>query len=424
MTRSLIPILCGLLLSLTVPRHLAGQEADQKTEDWQRRLEMLRALPYLDLTEAGIDEADTGVVFFDPGRAHSGYNLYVSRRSGYVHLMAMDGQVVHRWDSSGFAARGGYHHVHLLENGDLYIIRENNQLYRVDWNSDLIWAKKFRAHHDIAVLPDDSFYVITRRIEDHQGLRVFFDIILHLDKDGSEVNRWSTYTHLDEIRETLDDRLFLDSILDSIRTGVPTVGGMWTDLRKAIRRPNRNKLDYFHLNTVSIIPSTHLEAWDPRFQKGNLLVCFRNVNQIAILERGTYRILWSWGAGELQWPHQPTLLENGHILIFDNGVDREYSRVIELDPLTEEIVWEYKADPPGSFYTSGGGSAQRFPNGNTLICETNKGRAFEIDRSGAVVWMWLNPMTWRDRRETVYRMTRFSEKMVEPLLNNGEKTHD
>ena len=96
--------------------------------------------------------------------------------------------------------------------------------------------------------------------------------------------------------------------------------------------------------------------------------------------------LWEWGQGQLEKPHHPTLLENGNVLIFDNGNQRKYTRVVELNPVNRHIVWEYKADPPESFYTSFGGSNQRLPNGNTLIVETGKGRAFEVTKEGEVVW--------------------------------------
>jgi hypothetical protein len=174
------------------------------------------------------------------------------------------------------------------------------------------------------------------------------------------------------------------------------------------------------MNTVSLIPATPLEERDRRFQEGNLLVCFRNVDQIAVLEKDSYRVLWAWGEGELEWPHHPTMLPNGHILIFDNGVKRKYSRVVELDPIAESIVWEYVAEPPEDFYSFAGGSAQRLPNGNTLICESDNGHIFEVTREGEVVWTWLNPATrqWRrdGHRESVYRMLRLPSSAVDRLL--------
>jgi outer membrane protein assembly factor BamB len=176
------------------------------------------------------------------------------------------------------------------------------------------------------------------------------------------------------------------------------------------------RYDQFHLNTISIIPETPIGKIDQRFAAGNMLVCFRNVNQIAVLAGDTGDVLWVWGEGELEWPHHPTVVPSGNILIFDNGTRRKYSRVIELNPLTEEIEWQYVGDPPGSFFTPEKGSCQRLPNGNTLICEGDMGRCFEVTASGEIVWEWYNPAFMGRHRVQIYRMTRLAPDLVEPLL--------
>jgi len=421
MNRAVMIILCGGFLAAIGAAVQADHESQPKPEDWDRRLEMLQSVPYLAVSSTEISETDSGVVFHNPDLSWPGYHLYISRRSGVVHLMDMSGRDVHRWDCSQFASKGGYHHAHLTGEGKLYVIRENVSLFCVGWLSNLIWQEKFKAHHDIAFLDDGSFYTLHRKLRGYRDLKIYFDVILHLDEDGEEINRWCTYQHLDQIKEALDTRLFVDTILDSIKAGGRPRGGITSDIKKAMGRSGNKKIDHFHLNTVQVLPATPLGERDHRFAAGNLLVCFRNVNQIAVLEQGTYRILWSWGADELEWPHQPTLLPTGRILIFDNGVEREHSRVIELEPLTGEIIWGYTAPTPEDFYTSGGGSAQRLPNRNTLICETNQGRVFEISPEGEVVWLWHNPASWRDRRETVYRMERLPPEMVEPMLEKKRR---
>ena len=179
--------------------------------------------------------------------------------------------------------------------------------------------------------------------------------------------------------------------------------------------PGAAAFDYLHPNTVTFLPRTPLGDIDERFRAGNLLVCFRNVNLVAILDQDHLRVVWSW-QGRLERPHHPPMLENGHILIFDNGVVRGYSSVVELDPLRGEVVWEYQGDPPESFYSKTKGSAQRLPNGNTLICEGAPGRVFEVTRDGEVVWEWLNPLVRDDHRGSVYRMSRIAPELVHPFL--------
>lgn len=408
-------IFLGLALLFISMDVLAGEEISKKPADWERQLETLRSVPYLAFSESVAAESDTGVVLHDTEKAWWGYNFYCTRSSGVAFLLDMKGQVVQRWTYPPKKGAGSDHAL-LLENGDLMVIKNHQSLLRLDWNSNRIWERRLKAHHDLALAADGTYYVIVRDYEAYRGMRVWFDVILHLTADGEELDRWHTFEHLAELRDALDTRSFLDTVLDSALGGRPEEGKQWTDVQEAVAH-GRYNFDYFHLNTIGLLPATPLGEGDPRFRAGNLLVCFRNVNQIAVLERNTYRLLWAWGEGELQWPHHPTMLENGHILLFDNGVNREYSRLVELDPGSGAIVWEYLAEFPEDFYSQARGSAQRLLNGNTLITESDRGRVFEVTPEGEIVWMWLNPASRRGHRETVYRMIRLSKKAVEPLLS-------
>jgi hypothetical protein len=292
---------------------------------------------------------------------------------------------------------------------------------RLDWNSNLIWRSDVGAHHEITPLPDTTFLVVARELHTHRRLRVRFPAIVRIDNRGEEVARWSTYDHLEEIKQTFDQRSFIDTILDSLieegidpETWEPLTARAESAKAEIDARPLR--YDQFHLNTISIIPSNPVGEADGRFEAGNMLICFRNVNQIAVLSGDTGEIMWVWGEGELEWPHHPTMVESGNILIFDNGTRRKYTRIIELNPLSEEIEWEYVGDPPESFFTPEKGSSQRLPNGNTLICEGDKGRCFEVTRGGEIVWEWYNPAMRGKHRVQVYRMMRLAPEVVEPLL--------
>jgi hypothetical protein len=394
---------------------LAANDDQQKPEDWQRRLEMLRSVPYVDVSTEKVDVGDTGVVVYDADRACPGYNFYCPRRKGSAFLLDMDGRIIHRWTYRPTVDD----HAVMLENGDLAVVIKHAAVLRIDWDSQEIWRSKLAAHHDIVQAEDGSFYTIVREMKNHRGLRVWFDAIVHLTTDGKELERWSTYDHLEELKTVLDTRPFLDTVLDSVldrrRAGEDSLEAMEAAARQY------DALDYFHINTVSLLPGNPLEKGDGRFARGNLLLCFRNIDQIAILSRDTDRIVWFWGAGELEWPHHPTMLDDGHILLFDNGIRRRSSRVIEVDPASGEVVWAYRAAPGERFYSGFRGSAQRLPNGNTLICESDEGRVFEITPEGQTVWTWLNPDIRGQHRRSLYRWTRLPESRVNRLLSGEGK---
>jgi len=111
------------------------------------------------------------------------------------------------------------------------------------------------------------------------------------------------------------------------------------------------------------------------------------------------------------------MLENGNILIFDNGTYRGHSIIREIDPVARESVWEY-ADPENFFSPFRAGN-QRLSNGNTFICECDAGRLFEVTPEGEVVWDFFNPFVGEGPHhlgKRMHRAVRYSEEEVEPLL--------
>jgi integrase len=177
-------------------------------------------------------------------------------------------------------------------------------------------------------------------------------------------------------------------------------------------------VDLIHANTVESVRWPHLVDSDPIYATGNVIWTSRRQNIVAIVDWESNRLLWSWGQDELLGPHEGRVLASGNILIFDNGTKRTGSRVIEVDPMSREIVWEYRGKSPQDFFTSGRGGAERLANGNTLITESAKGQAFEVTPEGEQVWIFLTPhLTREDHRLTFRRMRHFSRGSIDRILS-------
>jgi hypothetical protein len=154
------------------------------------------------------------------------------------------------------------------------------------------------------------------------------------------------------------------------------------DPKTEIICPLDHRLEWSHCNSISLSP------------KGDWLLSFRRINLVAEVSARTGKFKWKLANGIATHQHDVRYVGDNRITIFDNGVHRkgvEYSRAIEIDAKSKEIVWEYQDNPPFSFYTVMGGGVEVLPNGNVLICETAKGHFFEVTRDKKVVWEYINP---------------------------------
>lgn len=364
---------------------------------------LLAALPYL----AGHDPAPrkTSVVQALPGLPARGYNLYSSGHGPEAFLVDMEGRVVHRWSlpaeqawpdlvgSPHLSTLQYWRRVELLPNGDLLAIFEGYGLIRIDWSSRLLWAHRGGNHHHMGVAPDGRIFVLARRGRkfkepDQPERMVIEDTVQVLTNEGVQLEEIS----IPACFENSDYAGVLENT-----------------------RPNG---DVFHTNTLWILDgrgSSRLAA----FRAGNLLISIREINTIAILDPVQRKVVWSM-TGMWSRQHEPTILENGNILIFDNMPNRGRSRVIEIDPLTQEIVWSYGSEERNQrLFSATSGTAQRLPNGNTLIAESERGRAIEVTPDGAVVWEFMNPQRVKggDLIAVLFAMTRLGEDFpIEELL--------
>ncbi|MGN1039015.1 MAG: thioredoxin, partial [Mailhella sp.] len=102
------------------------------------------------------------------------------------------------------------------------------------------------------------------------------------------------------------------------------------------------------------------------------------------------------------------------------AAQRDYTRVLEFDPTTLKIVWQYTPHEAGfvvpldasRFYSPFISSAQRLPNGNTLITEGSDGRLIEVTADHEIVWEFINPYKDGRNMNMVYRSYRVPYEWV------------
>jgi len=300
--------------------------------------------------------------------------------------MDMEGNILHEWSLSikkvwpeGFdfkveeLNKHYWRRTYLFENGDILAIFNEIGIIKIDKDSNLIWANKCRAHHDLYINDDGTIYTLTQK--------------------PKILNRGPKLTG-----EIGDNFITILSCNGEIIRNV-SLFKCFQNSNYSVYLESNDFGDIFHTNTIELIDSSIKEA-TAIFKKGLFLVSIRSFHTIALVDLDNEKVTWAL-SGMWKWQHQPTLLKNGNILIFDNRRTNNLSNVIEFNPITQEVVWAYKGDAQNRFYSRLSGSNQRLSNGNTLITESDGGRAFEVTSENEIVWEFNNPYQAGENKELV-----------------------
>lgn len=358
-------------------------------------LKKLSSLGYVVWTPITPEDLDkSGVTKYNPQLACDGVNLYYSENKKGGYIFDMTGVVLHSFvDKRPLRREKNWQFIEPYQDDEFLVIIQTKEIFRIDWNSNIKKRYTGPFHHDIAVTDDGSFYTLMHDKVDFPELcttePIRNDWLVLISKNG-KIEKKASFAKM-----IMENKVLFDVVRNQ---------------KKKLYDFGKDAWDIFHTNSVELINRDVFAGDSKLFKKGDILCCIRSQNLIVVIDVEKEKIIWYWGLDDISLPHHASLLENGNILLVDNGVSRRYTRVVEVNPATKKIEWEYKADPLESFYTKTRGSAQRLPNGNTLIAESEKGHVFEITHDGTIVWEFYN---WENdpinkKRATIYRMMRIT----------------
>jgi len=301
---------------------------------------------------------------------------------GPLRLFLVDARGRYRWyhfgDDSVKAGAGA--ELQQVEGGLLQAAGGPDMI--LGWDGKPLWEAPFSSHHDLQLSPWDP------------------DRLFYL---GVSSKNCATPEHtVVEFDRALSEQVWEWRICEHYIPPDPYDG--WS-----------------HVNTVAFFPD----------EAGKLLLSVRNQDVLLRVDRDSGDIDWVLGwDGDFEMApedlflrqHAPEFLENGEILLFDNGLEqdeadrkgddpakvRPVSRVIQLaltfhgdgSPDAARVTWEY-LDP--ALFAFARSEADRLPNGNTLITYSqlapgNDSMLREVTLERDVVWELRTPPQWSTYR--------------------------
>jgi hypothetical protein len=413
----------------------------------------------------------TGTTIYDPAHAWSGFTVLSPLGTQAVLVIDMNGNIVKRWEGYNNSAGGparvlpggvviaaiGARAPHLeslgivqrdFEGKVTWEFGHNLQVQAAD--GTMVWA--LRQHHDWQREDFPAGYFspgatpaatgaktlilthISRILPEVADVTLEDDRLIEVTPQGKIVWEWTAGDHIAELGFSAAARAAI----------------------KASPGPNaaRTGFDWLHVNSATYLGPNHwFDEGDQRFAPENVLISSRQASLLAIVARNG-SIVWHLGPdfsqskelqaiGQIIGQHHAHLIPKGlpgagNLLVFDNGgasgygftnpiapkgmdaLVRPNSRILEINPVTLELVWSYQA--PGKFYASNISGAQRLQNGDTLIEEGPDGRIFEVTREGRIDWEYLYPLfSGPQSSNAVYRAYRLPYSWIPQLPHPDEK---
>ncbi|MEM7203630.1 MAG: arylsulfotransferase family protein [Planctomycetota bacterium] len=362
----------------------------------------LANVPYLSGTEVAPESQET-VLFVDPDAAQPGVNLVVSGHAPEAVLTDLKGQVLHKWGRAledvwpgplGFdewdVHKQFWRHAYLYPNGDLLAVFEGIGIVKLDAQSEVLWHQKIRTHHDTWVEPDGRIFTLTRKSV--------------LEPPES----WRTWP-LEVRRRVIEDYVTVLSPDGEVEQSVSVVECLLNSRFSGLLNLLRERAgDLLHANAIEVMDGRFADR-HPLYAKGQVLVSLPTLSTLAVLNLEAKTVVWA-ATGLCCYQHDPSVLDDGSIMVFDNLGDGARSRVLVFDPRTEHVSWEFKSTPEREFASKILGAVQRLGNGNALITESTAGRAFEVTPELDVVWDYQSPYRAGDDGDLVaslFHVTRF-----------------
>lgn len=403
----------------------------------------------LSLLTTSLKSQNTVGTTLNTAESYNGYSLITPSTEttpSTTYLINNCGEVVNSWQSD-FPGQGL---DYLLEDGSLYrgctedlstliYAGKSGRIERYDWEGNLIWAytfsdTDFTYHHDFYPMNNGNLLVlIAERRTQAEAIQngrdpnqipeneLYTERIIEVEPIGSdEINivwEWDLWDHLIQDFDSTKDNFGVVSenpqLLNINFVGLSNGAADWTHVNSMDYNEDLDQivLGSRSLSEFYIIDHSTTTAQAAGSTGGNSNMggdfLYRWGNPQAY-DLGTTNDQDLFGQHAVHWVPDD-LPDAGNIMIFNNGVGRNFTTVdqitppllpdgtydrIENEPYGPEnanIIYQDPVDPT-NFFVPFLSSAYQLPNGNYLLDRGPVGQVIEVTPGSEIVWEYISPV--------------------------------
>lgn len=267
-------------------------------------------------------------------------------------------------------------------------------LMEMDWNGKILRQYSNPGmHHDFRKLENGNYIVLG-----WEKIPADFQKKIKGGPSGTEINGNIMYGDtIFEVNPDTKEIVWTWSAMKHMDPHIEVIGALY------------GRSEWTHFNSLDVL------------ENGDLMTDSRRTDSAYIIDRKTGNIKWRWG-GNVYWnektnqidyhfteegeelspylggPHDCHVIPSGlpgggNMLCYDNGIYADRSRAVEVNIASGKVLWESSGNGfiGRNSFSPFISSAQRLPNGNTLICDGGNGKFREVTKDNKVVWEYIRP---------------------------------
>ena len=258
----------------------------------------------------------------------------------WLHIPIVANGLSSSYISSKRVGQGFYGLMFGKQAGHFEIVRYDGSIFREFSSKDIPYP--FVMHHDFETMGSTKLYAVGNELikmskyskdPAYKNKTFISDTIIGIDLINKKSKRLMGFLKYFNPKKT------------PFYTGDPP-----NDKKFVIWGKKKADIDFLHINGVDYIP-----------EKKGVLVSFRNISKVGLIDSKFTKILWTIGgqksddfyiaskADRFNHQHTPFFTSKNKLIMFDNGVLNQRSRVVQyqLDKNTKsaKLVWEYSPKP-------------------------------------------------------------------------------